>query len=40
MSECIFCKIRQGTEPASIIYQDERVTAFMDIRPLIGGMCW
>lgn len=36
-NECVFCRIRQGKEPASVIYQDERVTAFMDIRPLNRG---
>jgi histidine triad (HIT) family protein len=37
MTECIFCGIRQGTQDASIVYQDDRVTAFMDIRPLNRG---
>jgi histidine triad (HIT) family protein len=36
-SECVFCRIRAGKEPASIIYQDERVTAFMDIQPVNEG---
>ncbi len=31
MDDCIFCKIVKGTQPASIIYSDEKVMAFMDI---------
>jgi histidine triad (HIT) family protein len=30
---CIFCKIIAGQAPASIIYQDNEVTAFRDQRP-------
>lgn len=33
MSECIFCRIAQGAAPASIVYQDEEITAFRDIHP-------
>lgn len=33
MSECIFCRIVQGTAPASIVYQDGEITAFRDINP-------
>jgi histidine triad (HIT) family protein len=33
MSDCIFCKIAAGTIPAKIVYQDERIVAFDDIRP-------
>jgi histidine triad (HIT) family protein len=36
---CIFCQIVAGTSPASIIYQDERVMAFMAIRPTTPGEC-
>jgi histidine triad (HIT) family protein len=31
--ECIFCKIADGQIPASVIYQNEQVTAFRDINP-------
>jgi histidine triad (HIT) family protein len=31
---CIFCKIISGEEPATIIYRDDRVTAFRDIHPI------
>ena len=34
MSDCVFCDIVAGTAPASIVYQDDIVVAFMDIRPL------
>jgi histidine triad (HIT) family protein len=33
MSDCIFCKIAAGQIPAKIVYQDERIVAFDDIRP-------
>lgn len=36
-SSCIFCKIVNKQAPASIIYEDENVLAFMDIRPLNEG---
>ncbi|MGE5188147.1 MAG: HIT family protein [Betaproteobacteria bacterium] len=31
---CIFCKIVAKQAPASIVYEDETVIAFLDIRPL------
>jgi histidine triad (HIT) family protein len=34
---CIFCAILQGREPASFIYQDDYIAAFMDIRPVRPG---
>ena len=34
---CIFCKIIAGEIEASIVYQDERVTAFMDLYPATAG---
>ena len=34
---CIFCKIVRGQAPASIVYADETVMAFLDIRPLNMG---
>ena len=34
---CIFCKIVRKQSPASIIYEDETVMAFLDIRPLNEG---
>jgi histidine triad (HIT) family protein len=34
---CIFCKIVQKQAPSSIIYEDEAVMVFLDIRPLNLG---
>ncbi|MBW2701139.1 MAG: histidine triad nucleotide-binding protein [Deltaproteobacteria bacterium] len=33
MTDCIFCKIRDGEIPAEIIYRDEHCLAFKDIHP-------
>jgi histidine triad (HIT) family protein len=38
MSEpCAFCEIAQKEAPASIVYEDEKVIAFMSIRPVNIG---
>lgn len=37
MEPCIFCHILAGMAPASIIYQDELCTAFLDIQPVNSG---
>ncbi|MCL4695147.1 MAG: HIT family protein, partial [Candidatus Hydrogenedentes bacterium] len=34
---CIFCAILRGEAPATMVYQDEHVAAFMDIRPVNPG---
>jgi histidine triad (HIT) family protein len=34
---CIFCKILLKQVPSSMIYEDEKVLAFLDIRPLNLG---
>jgi histidine triad (HIT) family protein len=34
---CIFCDIVAGRAPASLVYRDERVCAFMDIQPVNPG---
>ena len=31
--DCLFCKIRDGQIPATIVYRDERALAFKDIGP-------
>jgi histidine triad (HIT) family protein len=36
---CVFCEIVAGRSPASIIYHDESVMAFMTIRPTAPGEC-
>jgi histidine triad (HIT) family protein len=37
MSECPFCKIREGQLPASVIHQDSICTAFLDVQPINPG---
>ncbi len=37
MKECIFCKIINREVPANIVYEDERVLAFLDINPISRG---
>ncbi len=34
---CVFCAIVAGEAPASTIYRDDAVMAFMDIRPVNAG---
>lgn len=34
---CIFCRIIGGEEMVSIVYEDDRAVAFMDIQPLTPG---
>jgi len=33
MTECIFCKIAKKEIPSDLIYEDERVVVFKDIKP-------
>ncbi|MCG5515275.1 MULTISPECIES: histidine triad nucleotide-binding protein [Ectothiorhodospira] len=33
MTDCIFCKIAQGSIPADKVYEDEQVVAFRDLNP-------
>ena len=37
MTDCIFCKILAGDVPASMVYRDKLVAAFMDIQPVTSG---
>lgn len=37
MDGCIFCAILEGRKEASFVYQDELVSAFMDIQPINPG---
>jgi histidine triad (HIT) family protein len=32
MSDCLFCKLRDGAVPAEITYRDEELLAFKDIK--------
>ncbi|HLI26164.1 MAG TPA: histidine triad nucleotide-binding protein [Chloroflexota bacterium] len=33
MTDCLFCRIVSGELTSSVVYHDEQVTAFRDIRP-------
>jgi histidine triad (HIT) family protein len=37
LDHCIFCRIVKGIEPASLVYSDEKIVAFMDIQPVNPG---
>jgi histidine triad (HIT) family protein len=37
MSDCLFCKIVAGEIPATLVHEDERTIAFMDINPVVRG---
>ena len=39
MTDCVFCKIRDGRIPSLKVYEDEATLAFMDINPLNPGHC-
>ena len=36
-NECIFCKIAEGTIPATKVHEDDKLLAFMDIAPANVG---
>jgi len=33
MSDCIFCKIANKTIPSKLVYEDDQIVAFDDLRP-------
>jgi histidine triad (HIT) family protein len=37
VNSCVFCKIVRKQAPASLVYDDENVLAFLDTRPLNEG---
>ena len=37
MADCIFCAIASGRAPASVVHDDERFVALLDIHPLRAG---
>ena len=37
MTACIFCQILAGELPASFVYQDDCISAFLDIQPVNPG---
>ena len=34
MTDCVFCRILAGIEPASFVYRGDQCSAFMDILPI------
>ena len=38
-ADCLFCQIVAGTHAAAIVFQDDRLLAFLDHRPLFPGHC-
>ena len=36
-NDCVFCKIVKGVEFAAILYEDDDIMAFMDIKPINEG---
>jgi histidine triad (HIT) family protein len=39
MTDCVFCKIRDGQIPSLRIFENDRTLAFMDINPVTHGHC-
>ena len=37
MTDCTFCRVLSGQLPSSIVYQDGRCTALLDIQPINPG---
>ena len=37
MTDCVFCKIRDGVIPSVKVYEDDRTLAIMDINPVNPG---
>ena len=35
--ECIFCKISKGEIPSAKVYEDEKFSVFLDIKPVSDG---
>lgn len=35
--QCIFCRIIGGEEMVSVVYEDDKAIAFLDIQPVSGG---
>lgn len=36
-TDCLFCRIAAGDEPAEVVHADEHTVAFLDVRPLFHG---
>lgn len=37
MKPCVFCEVVAGREPAAVVWSDDDVVAFLDVRPLFVG---
>ncbi len=37
MADCVFCGIRDGSIPASVVYRDDQCIAILDIQPINPG---
>ncbi|MFQ6393256.1 HIT family protein [Nocardia sp. KC 131] len=37
MNDCVFCRITAGEAPATKVYEDDTLCAFLDIRPIARG---
>lgn len=37
VDSCVFCKILAGESPVSMVYEDPRIAAFMDVQPVNAG---
>lgn len=37
MSDCLFCKIIDGSIPSNTVYEDDKVKVFLDINPNTDG---
>lgn len=37
MTDCVFCQIVAGRAPATKVYEDDTLCAFLDIRPIARG---
>lgn len=37
MSACLFCRLTRREAEVSIVYEDERAVAFMDVQPVVRG---
>jgi histidine triad (HIT) family protein len=39
MTDCVFCKLRDGQIPSMKIFEDDMTITFMDINPINSGHC-
>jgi histidine triad (HIT) family protein len=39
VTDCLFCRIVAGEQPAHVVLDEERTMAFLDVRPVFPGHC-